>query len=806
MSAVASPPTEQSYFDDKIQQVNVALAEALERQTAAHAKVDIAYPACEKAVAAMQEAVRRGGKTYLDELMARAAKAANKEALGLLPVAGGKKRQWLLWAFLLVLLPSFVGTLTTGYSLAMRIAMALQPWTWTAGSVIGWLFMCIPSAGLYWWLIKLGRARLAKRANQGVSTLIESFGKGGVVLVQFSDVESGNAEYPYNAVRAPWPKRALFDTWRINPKLGSQLGATFAGFLMPNEPTAFHSLLRLDGEPLLIDIKGQHSAAEWLQLRDFGRHIAPSLAAHIPVARALGEQAEALRSVIDEVGALERRLATLTDAAANWSDVALDPAKLDQMLKLVDLFASGRKPAPKGFLMYGPPGTGKTLIARKLAKSAGCHFESVTIGDLKGAHIGHTAPKVKEVWKRCRDHAPAILFVDECESAFARRGSTDTDAFGNELVQTFLAEWDGFQGSGQVMVVGATNRRDILDDAIVSRFTTTVEIGVPNAAARRKILRHELRQARINVEVPEALVNETTGMSGRDLHTLVASVVADSPSGDIDADGLLATVRKLRGKGSTQVKELTWDDIVLPPRTREEFEGLGKELRNSEQLAALGIPAPRGILLYGPPGTGKTQVARVLASQSGLAFVSATTADLKANYVGQSGGKVKAVFERARAQAPCILFIDEIDIVAPSRDGGSDTFAQEIVGQLLQELDGVASKGGQVFLLAASNHPDRIDSALLSRMERKVEIGLPDADGRERIIGLLLAGKPLDFDPAQAARDLAAQTAGWSGRDLQSLVTRATRSAVKRTMLTSDDASQTRLMREDLDQALASAD
>ena len=179
-----------------------------------------------------------------------------------------------------------------------------------------------------------------------------------------------------------------------------------------------------------------------------------------------------------------------------------------------------------------------------------------------------------------------------------------------------------------------------------------------------------------------------------------------------------------------------------------------------------------------------------------------TTSDLKGTLIGHSGSKVKQLFEQARSQAPCIVFIDEIDIIAGSRGSNSDSFVQEIVGQLLQEIDGVATKEGQVFLLAASNHPENIDSALLSRLERKIEIGLPDEQARAKILSLLLSSKPVAFDISEKSQALAKLTAGMSGRDLSSLITRATRKAVNRTIQSGEEIEALTISEDDLIGAL----
>ncbi len=182
-----------------------------------------------------------------------------------------------------------------------------------------------------------------------------------------------------------------------------------------------------------------------------------------------------------------------------------------------------------------------------------------------------------------------------------------------------------------------------------------------------------------------------------------------------------------------------------------------------------------------------------------MAFIALSSADLKAGYLGQSGQRVQAAFERARAQAPCIVFVDELDIVAPARGAdGDDAYTREIVGQLLQELDGVASHAGQVFLLAASNHAAAIDPALLSRLDRQIVIALPDRDARVAIVARLLRGKPLDLDADAAATWVADRSEGQSGRDLQTWISRAMRRAVRRALQDSDDASGTRLQWDDL--------
>jgi transitional endoplasmic reticulum ATPase len=468
-----------------------------------------------------------------------------------------------------------------------------------------------------------------------------------------------------------------------------------------------------------------------------------------------------------------------------WSEIVLKPEVKDSLLDMIRMFNRGDKAAAKGLLLYGPPGTGKTEIARKIAKSTGCKFLEVKPSDLKAGYVGQSGKQVKSVWDKARSFGRCVMFVDECDAVFGRRGGVDTDAFADDVVTSFLPEWDGAGSTGQIWVVGATNRRDRFDDAIISRFGTPIEIGLPDAAQRVEILRLEMKKLERDVNVPDFVGPATTGFAGRKLAELAKTVcILGEKRGGVSDDVWREVIGTSAKATSSAVDEsASWDSLILQEATLKRLKSICQMLRNAETLRAQHIDVPRAALLFGPPGTGKTQVARTLANESGLAFIAASPSDLKAGYVGQSGQKVRELFERARGVAPCILFIDEIESTASSRDGGkSDQFTGEIVNELLTQMDGVKKKTGDVFVLAATNHPGMIDAAVLSRFEERIEIPNPGLDERRLMIKTFIGKRRVDFDVEHTAHELAALSEGMSGRDLSSLVRRASQQAAQRAM------------------------
>ena len=216
----------------------------------------------------------------------------------------------------------------------------------------------------------------------------------------------------------------------------------------------------------------------------------------------------------------------------------------------------------------------------------------------------------------------------------------------------------------------------------------------------------------------------------------------------------------------------TWDDVILPAKTKRELRQMQLVLENPSQARALGVEPPTGLLLYGPPGTGKTTVARVLAAQAKCKFIATSAAEINNMWVGESEKNVQKLFDEARKNSPAIIFLDEVDALIPNRAGGMHQYSDKVVNQFLHEMDGLRPNQG-VFVVGATNRPDMLDAALVrgGRLSRQIEIPLPDEAAR--LAMLKLHTKNAQLDALVDLEPLAHETDGFSGGDLRALVNEA---------------------------------
>lgn len=609
-----------------------------------------------------------------------------------------------------------------------------------------------------------------------------------IVMMQFAPGKTGNFNYNYHCTYvAVGHQKNVMQIWKLNPeKYGNLYGATFVAFKDATEEGQIALLIKLDDDTHKL---------ECIELRtgflNNLRYVKKDLLAYLAKESSiLVEAISPLTSAISQYDVKTKReleigekIDELDLQISHVRKLGVESATLDEILLQLDLFRSGGVMAPRGMLLYGPSGTGKTKIGLTIAQATRCGYLKVDVADLKSGGKGTVAEKVKKLWRRAYLLAPCVLFLDDCDSVFGNGvESFDKKSTERELIDTFLSEWDTYQGTpGKVMVLGATSRREAVEISVLLRFNQTLEIGIPTEAIRRRILTQEFIQSGIEAPVTPGMVKATAGMAGRELQQL-AMRIKGLAHGKVMSDEVFAeALKSIRSKASTLTESVVWNDVILPDTIKQKLQYLTKKIKQSEEYAKMGLPVSKSLLLYGPPGTGKTQIARALATESGLSFMAVTTADIKKTNPGESGKLVQILFERARSQSPCLLFIDEIDIVTTARTA-TDLIGQEIVGQFLQEMDGINSRSnvGQVFVIGATNHKEQIDDAVLSRFSDQEEIGLPALQARTDIVALNLQKKPVAFDIPTTALRIAQATEGFSGRDLHSLVNAAASCAMQR--------------------------
>ena len=466
--------------------------------------------------------------------------------------------------------------------------------------------------------------------------------------------------------------------------------------------------------------------------------------------------------------------------------------------------------APKGVLLYGPPGTGKTLLAKAVANESQAHFISISGPEIMSKFYGESEARLREIFKEAREKAPSIIFVDEIDSIAPKREEV-TGEVERRVVSQMLSLMDGLEGRGKVIVIAATNRPNAIDPALrrPGRFDREIEIKVPYKKGRKEILQIHSRNMPLAADDQELPVNiekiaaVSHGYVGADLEYLCKEAAMKClrrllpelnleeekiPPETLDklivnADDFKKALVEVTPSGMREVfienPDVSWEEIGgLAEVKRELMEAVEWPMKYPGLYDKLGHKMPRGILLHGPSGTGKTLMAKAVATESEANFVSVRGPELLSKWVGESERGIREIFKRARQSAPCVIFFDEIDSIAPIRGAGGETAVTErVVSQLLTELDGMENMHG-VVVLAATNRADMIDPALLrpGRFDKIISIPLPDKDSRKKVLEIHSKDIPLaDKDSADAIdfEKLAEMTDGLSSADVASIANTA---------------------------------
>lgn len=438
-----------------------------------------------------------------------------------------------------------------------------------------------------------------------------------------------------------------------------------------------------------------------------------------------------------------------------------------------------------GILFHGPPGTGKNLLSRAIAGEYGMRYLRFSPATIASSYIHEAASNLRKLFDLAKNNAPCVLFLDEIDTVAADR-SDEPSSEHREVVTQLMISLEEYRKVPGLIICAATNNLDRLDPALrEGRFDSKILVPLPDPEARAEIFRIHLQHRSEAVEWEGLDFDDLAARTNSDNAAAIEVVVslaaqrALQASTSIGQAHLVAAIEERGGKDRITVEEkITWDDVVLGDETREQIMELLTVFTNEEMARRLGVKLPAGVLLYGPPGTGKTTIARAMASQIKASFYEQSAADLMSKWAGESEQRVAKMFQRARANRPSIIFIDEIDALLRRRSADSATkWEERVLSQFLSELDGL--RGGEgVFLVGASNRLDVIDEAIVGRRLAPIEVGLPDAIGRLQLLRLLSSGATLAKDVK--LRELASMTEGMSGADLKHLCNAAGMKALTR--------------------------
>ena len=512
--------------------------------------------------------------------------------------------------------------------------------------------------------------------------------------------------------------------------------------------------------------------------------------------------------------------------------------KIREMVELPlrhpELFKRLGVEAPKGVLLHGPPGTGKTMLAKAVAGETSSNFISIGGPEIVSKFYGESEGKLREIFKDAEENAPSIIFIDEIDSIAPKRDEVNGEEE-RRIVAQLLSLMDGLNSRGKVVVIGATNRPNSIDEALrrPGRFDREIEIGIPDRDGRLEILEIHTRGMPLADDVDlKWLADKTHGYAGADLSALtkeaaMAALRRVLPDVDLEAEEIPREVlnsisvtkddfkNALKDMQPSTMREVLiekpnvrWEDIGALEEAKQELkEAVEWPLKFGKVFDHMNAKPPKGILLYGPPGTGKTMLAKAVATESEANFIAVKGPEFLNKWVGESEKAVRETFRKARQASPCVIFMDEIDSIAPERGtGGDSNVTERVISQMLTEMDGLESLN-DVVVIAATNRPDIMDPALLrpGRFDKSIFIGPPDKESRKAIFGIHTKNRPLAEDVD--LEELAEKTEGCTGADISAICNEAVMNAVRHLIAENpepkdEDIQNCRVSKEDFEKAL----
>ena len=499
----------------------------------------------------------------------------------------------------------------------------------------------------------------------------------------------------------------------------------------------------------------------------------------------------------DSVGGLEKAIQLMREL-------------VELPLRFPELWTTAGVPTPKGVLLHGPPGCGKTLLANALVEETGAHIVIINGPEIMARKGGESEANLRQAFEEAMEKAPSIIFMDELDSIAPKRDQAQGETE-KRVVSQLLTLMDSLKPSSNVMVIGATNRPNVIESALrrPGRFDRELEIVIPDEDGRNEILNIKTKDMKLGDDVDLfQIARDTHGYVGADLQQLTMEAAlqcirSNIANMDVDSEDPIPeeTLDTLEVNNAhfihalsqcdpstlrdnkVEVPNIKWEDIGGLEETKRELQEMVRyPIEHRHLFERFGMQASRGVLFYGPPGCGKTLMAKAIANECGANFISVKGPELLNMWFGGSEANVRNLFDKARAASPCILFFDEMDSIARSRGGGggggsSDT-SDRVINQILSEIDGMGS-GKTLFIIGATNRPDILDPGIMrpGRLDQLIYIPLPDRESRISIFKANLRKSPVADDISM--EQLADATDGFSGADITEICQRAAKNAIR---------------------------
>jgi transitional endoplasmic reticulum ATPase len=536
--------------------------------------------------------------------------------------------------------------------------------------------------------------------------------------------------------------------------------------------------------------------------------------------------------IVDESKLKGSPKTTYEDIGGLRREIELVREMIELPLRHPELFQKLGIVPPKGVLLHGPPGTGKTLIAKAVANETDANFVSISGPEIMSKYYGESEKYLRDMFDEAEKNAPTIIFIDEIDSIAPKRGEV-TGEVERRVVAQLLSLMDGLKGRGEVIVIAATNRPNAIDEALRrgGRFDREIEIGIPDMNGRLEILQVHTRGMPLSPELNgegndagelKRIAERTHGFVGADMSSLCKEAAMHAlrrflPEINMDEEIPAEFIEKLEVTHKDfdeafkniepsalrevffEVPQVRWTDVGgLDAIKQELIEAVEWPLKYPEAFEAINTKPPKGIMLFGPPGTGKTMLAKAVANESEANFISIKGPEMLSKYVGESEKAVRETFRKAKQASPTIIFFDEVDSIAPIRGISSDSHVTErVISQMLTEMDGMEELK-DVLVIAATNRPDMVDSALLrpGRLDRLIYITPPCVDARKEIFEIHLDGKPLDNKVD--LRELARMTDGYVGSDIEAICREASIMALREKITPGMDREEAKKIKDSI--------